>query len=45
VINDVAIHLSREADTGQAERSATGLRIAAALRENGIVEHTVWTEM
>ena len=45
VMSDVAIHLSRKVDNSQAEPSATGLRIAASLRENGIVEHTVWTEM
>jgi len=42
---DVAVHI-RHADTrGAGERSALAFHLADALRDFGLVEHTVWEEL
>ena len=43
--NDLAIHLQHPDRSAAAKPTELGLRLAAALREHGIVEHTLWTEM
>jgi hypothetical protein len=45
LVNDLAIHIQYIGRSKAAKQSELGLRLAAALREYGIVEHTVWTEM
>ena len=42
---DFRIHLLHGSLEAQCERSALGLRIAALLKEYGLVNHSVWTEM
>ena len=39
---DLAIHLEQAVDRGS---SGLGLRLAAALRSYGLVEHTLWEEL
>ncbi len=42
--NDLGIHLHLQPDQNEKKASALGVRLAAALREYGMVEHTVWIE-
>lgn len=42
---DVAIHIHRRGESEGAGPSALGLHLAAALREHGMVEHTLWDEL
>ena len=44
VENDVAIHLHWKASGPDNPVSDLGLRLAAALKEYGMVEHTVWRD-
>jgi hypothetical protein len=44
VENDVAIHLQLKPSGPGAQASDLGLRLAAALKEYGMVEHTVWRD-
>ena len=44
VENDIAIHLHQEVPESDNQASNLGLRLAAALREYGMVEHTVWRD-
>ncbi len=41
---DLAVHLCREASGKGDHASKLGVRMASALREYGIVEHSVWVE-
>ncbi len=41
---DLAVHLPRETSRKSDQASDLGVRIASALREHGIVEHSVWVE-
>lgn len=44
LVGDLSVHLSHET-TAQVQRvSHLGLRLAAALKEYGLVEHSVWFE-
>lgn len=45
VVNDLAVHIQYTGRSKSAKQTELGLRLAAALREYGIVEHTVWTEI
>ena len=40
---DLSIHLHRPVELGGAEACPLALRLAAALRENGKVSHSVWS--
>lgn len=42
IADDLGIHLFVEAVDAPDSQSNLGLRLAAALREHGMVEHTVW---
>jgi hypothetical protein len=42
VDNDIAIHLHLNGPGPDDQASDLGLRLAAALKEYGMVEHTVW---
>jgi hypothetical protein len=44
VPTDVAIHLRHEDDTPDPDLTELGMRLAAALREVGMVEHSIWLE-
>jgi hypothetical protein len=44
VENDIAIHLHQEMPEADNQASNLGLRLAAALREYGMVEDTVWRD-
>jgi hypothetical protein len=44
VENDIAIHLDLEESGPDKQASDLGVRLAAGLREYGMVEHTVWVE-
>lgn len=44
VRSDLVVHLRREIGDGQASASDVGTRLAALLREHGMVEHSVWVE-
>ena len=44
VETDIAIHLRQELPESDNQASNLGLRLAAALREYGMVEHTVWRD-
>lgn len=44
VENDVAIHLHLEESGPDNQASDLGVRLAAGLKEYGMVEHTVWVE-
>ena len=41
---DLAVHLHREVGMGRACVSDVGIRLAALLREYGMVERSVWVE-
>ncbi len=41
---DLAVHLHRESSREDDDASPLGARLTAALREHGIVEHSVWVE-
>ena len=41
---DIAVHIHRDSNTSSGGKSKFGLRLAAALRGHGIVEHTLWKE-
>lgn len=41
---DLAVHLQRESSRGIGQASNLGMRLASALREYGIVEHSLWVE-
>ncbi len=41
---DLAIHLSRQITGRNDQASDLGQRLAAAFREHGMVEHTIWIE-
>ena len=43
--NDLAIHLQHTGRSTAVKPTELGLRLAAALREYGIVEYTLWREM
>jgi adenosylmethionine-8-amino-7-oxononanoate aminotransferase len=45
LVNDLAIHIQYTSRSKAAKQTELGLRLAAALREYGIVEHTRWTEI
>jgi len=45
VSGDFGVHLEITSQVESEAPSALGLRLAAALRERGIVEHTVWIEL
>jgi hypothetical protein len=45
LVNDLAIHIQYIGRSKAAKQTELGLRLAAALREYGIVEHTLWTEI
>ena len=44
VSGDIGVHLHLLPGEGAGEPSDLGLHLAAALREHGMVEHTVWIE-
>ena len=44
VENDVAIHLHLEESGPDSQASDLGVRLAAGLKEYGMVEHTVWRD-
>lgn len=41
--NELAIHIQHADRSAAVKQTELGLRLAAALREYGIVEHTLWT--
>ena len=45
LVTDVAIHIQHHNADGEREPCALALHLANALREFGLVEHTVWEEM
>lgn len=44
VLNDIAIHISWESDRASLNGSSVALRLAAALSEYGLINHTIWIE-
>lgn len=44
ISTDLGVHICRRAVGGVVKPSALGLSLAAALREHGMVEHTLWNE-
>ena len=42
---DLVVHLHREAPTQAHRTSALGVRLAALLRNYGMVEHSVWRRL
>jgi hypothetical protein len=42
---DVCFHLLHESDNAEDTGSAVGLRLADALKQFGMVNHTVWTQI
>jgi hypothetical protein len=42
--NDLAVHLIREASTGESGPSDAGVGVAALLKDYGMVAHSVWVE-
>lgn len=42
--SDLAVHLHREIGEEHVSASDVGIRLAALLREHGMVEHSVWVE-
>ena len=42
---DLAVHIRRTEAAEGSRESATGLRLASALRVHGLVEHTAWKEL
>jgi len=45
LVTDVAIHIRHDHAAGETAPCALALHLANALREFGLVEHTVWEEM
>lgn len=45
VLGDLSVHLVHESSDGLEQASHLGLRLAAALEEYGLVEHSVWGEI
>ena len=45
VASDISIHLVHASGTIQKDGSKLGLRVAAHLKEFGLVHHNVWIEM
>jgi hypothetical protein len=43
-VSDIAIHISWESDRTSQKGSIVALRLAAALSEYGLINHTIWTE-
>jgi hypothetical protein len=41
---DLSVHLHRESEGPEQTGSALGLRLAQALKEFGLVDHSVWIE-
>ena len=39
---DLAVHIHHGSDSGIAKPSTVATRLASALREYGLVEHTIW---
>ena len=44
VATDLGVHIHLETDRDESLASDLGLHLAAALREHGMVEHTIWIE-
>lgn len=44
VPTDLSIHIHLDSSTDKKQTSDLGVRLAAALREYGMVQHTVWIE-
>jgi hypothetical protein len=44
VPTDLSVHIESEGDTGDKQLSDFGVCLAAALRDHGMVQHTVWLE-
>ena len=44
VETDIAIHIRQELPESDNQASDLGLRLAAAIKEYGMVEHTVWRD-
>ncbi len=44
VPTDLSIHIHSETQTSLRQPSNLGVRLAAAMREHGMVQHTVWIE-
>ncbi len=45
VETDLRIHLIHDSKKAKASRSPLGLDLASALKEHGLVNHSVWIEM
>ncbi len=45
VETDLRIHLIHDSKKAKARRSPLGLDLASALKEHGLVNHSVWIEM
>ena len=43
--SDVAIHINHSETSETTESSSLGLRLAASLKEYGMVEHTMWEKL
>jgi hypothetical protein len=43
-LSDLAVHIHLETDSNGSVYSDLGLRLTAALREYGMIEHSVWIE-
>jgi len=43
-LSDIAVHIHLETDPNGSVYSDLGLRLTAALREYGMIEHSVWIE-
>lgn len=44
LLSDLAVHIHLEIDSNGSVYSDLGLRLTAALREYGMIEHSVWIE-
>lgn len=44
VPTDLSVHIQSVANTGAQQTSDLGVRLAAAMRDHGMVQHTVWME-
>ena len=42
VPTDLSVHIESEGDIGDKQRTDFGVRLAAALRDHGMVQHSVW---
>ena len=42
VDTDLSVHIHTETDARNQHTSDLGIRLAAALRDHGMVQHTVW---